>query len=304
MRTKRSARRIDARRNGAGRRHRGRPPLLLLILPAVLLLFGIAVGVGNCLRASLAAYEESKRLEQYIPPREEIITTAVGEIQAKHYKLNTSLPAGTALSVTVRAEDGTLQWHSATDKALGQPAQSSTDLAGKVAALHQNGSYLSACFAVTSQKEENRGVREIYESYEIALLRELADAGVDEIVLTDLDVTEQTVEEVQDFLYRIKTAIGTAPLGVALPYSTVSRTQSGVYLAAAVRSVCDFLLLDLRTDRIGANPDGDAYTPDEIFDLCQYDIHRFSMRLLLDKDTAYLCERAEERGIRNWQIAE
>ncbi len=292
-----------ARRTGTWKRRK--PPIPLFILLGVLLFTGLVVLCGNILAGKVEAYRESKRLEQYMPPKEELIHTDVPAIQASAYRLGASAARyGQALSATVRQKDGILLWNSATETAVGFASQNGTDLATALSDLHSDGKYVSLCFSAPAPSEEDIGIRDIREAYEIALLREVAQAGADEIVLTDLYITEQNITAVKDFLYRVKIAIGDCPLGVSLSYDAVSRTQNGVYLAAAVRSVSDFLLLDLRVSGIGVKPDGTPYTYDEIFDLCQYDINRFSMRLLLDKETAELTETAEQRGIENWQITD
>lgn len=210
------------------------------------------------------------------------------------------------LSVCLRGSDGSLTYSSSVASLMGAAADESLKaLSEHVEYIHGCGGRVCAYFYVTSFGEADEYLRELYMDYEVALINEAARSGVDDIMLVGLGVAESSIGEIEEYVSRAAYASENAALGVILPESVVSAADNGEYLAARVRSVCDYIALDLRSLDVNSADiaEGEETSALEAFLMKnEYYIEAYRMRIVLSKENSSLYDDIKALGVKNIQI--
>lgn len=211
----------------------------------------------------------------------------------------------TDFSVCLRASDGSLTYNTEYDVSFGEQIPEGVSALSKYTTyIHESGGYVCAYFHVISFTVEDEQLREIYKAHELALLAEAARNGADEIMLVGLDVGEDNIDEIEEFVSDAASAAGTAVLGVLIAPETFKLTEQGVYYAARLRAVCDFAALDLRAlpDNADSVEVGEISQLEQMLDEMEYYISSYSMRIVLSNDNSALYDAMRELGVANIQI--
>ncbi len=213
------------------------------------------------------------------------------------------------LSVKLRNSDGGLEYYSATAEALGFDSFDSEHLFSSVAeSAHSRDGYLCAYLYITSFRCEDAKLREVYKSYELSLISEAAEQGADDILLLGLEVFDESIDELEEFVARAAAAAGKAALGVAVSEDTLSLTDNEVYYAGRLRSACDYLALDLTHLSDGdtvkrETESGERLSPlEETLEKNEYYIKAYSLRLLFSEDSREVYRSASDCGVVNFQV--
>lgn len=270
----------------------------------------ISVGVGLLLGEKAAEHENAPKYDL----GSEIYYSGdktVKPVNARPYEFGdyAGLLTGigiTDFSVCLRAADGSLTYDSEYNIDFGkETAQGISPLSKYTEYIHENGGYVCAYFYVTSFDIEDEYMREIYKAYELALISEAARNGADEIMLVGLDVTDANIDEIERFVSDASCSAKTAVIGVLIPPETFKLTEESVYHAARLRSVCDFVALDLRSlpeDADEVNAEGEISLLDQAIGEMEYYVSSYSMRLVFSKENSALCDSAIALGVKNLQI--
>ncbi len=212
----------------------------------------------------------------------------------------------TDLSVCLRSSDGKLSYSSAVASLMGSaPDESKKPLEEYVEYIHNSGGRVCAYFHVSSFNESDKYLRELYKDYEIALVNEAARSGVHDILLVGLAVAQTSVDEIEAYVSRMSYAAEGATLGVLMPESAIMLQDDGEYLAARIRSVCDYIALDLRSLDEGAGivAEGEENSAlEELLTKNQYYIEAYRMRIVLSKENSSLYDDVKGLGVKNIQI--
>lgn len=212
----------------------------------------------------------------------------------------------TDFSVCLRASDGSLTYNTEYDVDLGEPTQEGVSALSKYTAyIHENGGRVCAYFYVTSFGFEDEYLREIHKAYELALISEAARNGADEIMLVGLDVTDANIDEIEEFVSNAAYSAKDVAVGVLIPPEKFKLIEEGVYHAARLRSVCDFVALDLRdlpVDAADIEADGEASLLDSTLEDMEYYISSYSMRIVFSNENSSLYDAAIDLGVENLQI--
>jgi len=175
---------------------------------------------------------------------------------------------------------------------------------------HIAGGRVCAYLYIGSFEIEDEYQREIRKAYEIALIRDAAESGADDILLMGLDVNSGNVAEIENFVVRAATAAGKTPLGVAVSIETLALNDREIYLAARLRGACDYLALELTHLKIS---DGESSGRDEngeplpsllektIADH-EYYIKSYPMRVLLPREHSRLYIPTLALGVTDMQV--
>ena len=154
-------------------------------------------------------------------------------------------------------------------------------------------------------------MREVYKSYEIAIIAEAARDGVDDILLVGIDVTANNIDEVEDFLARASIAAGKSVLGALISEQTLYMTEQEIYLAARMKDACDYIALDLsRVSHQGTEPSKDENgnpiksVLETSLDRAEYYIRSYSMRVVFARGNSALYKEAIALGVVNFQVVD
>ena len=209
----------------------------------------------------------------------------------------------TAASFELRDDNGSLLYTSVVASALGQVSASSLDIKELVDILAERDVYTVGCFESAAFSD---GITsEMYDvilSYETALVRELFEMGVDEILLTSLPVSDLSVSDALAYIGAIKDAVPEGScVGISIPHTMLSSDEIAQIMKELSLSA-DFVALDMS----GFEYD-DAYESMNSFvrENEMY-ISRYSMRILLGHSDAALLSRQIDalsaNAVYNWQI--
>ncbi len=233
----------------------------------------------------------------------------------------------TDLSFCLRDGDGELPYPielSAEKEGEGDTEPTEDTLAALVSSIHNAGGRACAYFHVTSFAVEDPYLRELQAAYEVALVNRAARVGVDEILLVGLTVAKENIDAVEAYVSRMSHGAEQALLGVLMAPEIFALSEKDIYLAARVRSVCDFMALDLRllpadadeimTDEAAGETASASESREESggFEACslldkmleenEYYIKAYRLRIVLDDENADLYDALKDAGVENLQI--
>ena len=128
---------------------------------------------------------------------------------------------------------------------------------------------------------------------------------MDEILLIGLDVNEDNIDEVQRYVSDMSFAAENAALGVLLTPEVFKSSEDHVYHASRIRSVCDFVALDLRDLPADEEiPEGGMGSFEKMISDMRFYIRSYNMRVVLSKNNSELYEEAKNLGVVSIQIVE
>ena len=207
------------------------------------------------------------------------------------------------LSVCLRASDGALTYASDVAALMGNESFSEfKKLSEYVEYVHSLGGRVCGYFYVNSFYQSDEYLRKLYEDYEIALINEAARSGVDDILLVGFAIADTSINAVEQYVSRAAFAAENSALGVLLQENLLSDEN---YLAARVRSVCDYIALDLRhydtevSDMSGEEQENAIFA---LLERNEYYIEAFEMRLVLSKENSHFYSLFKKLGVKNIQI--
>ncbi len=308
-------RRKQMRRSAAGR--------ILVVTASAVIIFILSILLGNYLRAKADALPARGDIPEQLLSGELPADTSDASrvsIMASHLPLapltddsaiaavveELTLGSREAVSLCLRDTDGNVHFRSSVAKALtGQEAAGGLDLPVLIPALRNAGIYSSAVFAVTSFAETDAVARELLRAFEISLAGEIGGAGVDEILLTGLPLTVDTLDTAIAFVDEIRAQLPDGVhLAVAVPHDIVASPAGSVLVKQLSRSA-DTVAIDLRT----LSQDGNtplAAAASALFSDASLYFSKYNMRVILPQtdDTTFteLRQILELNAIHNWQI--
>ncbi len=228
---------------------------------------------------------------------------AVGEKSAAEVADVFFATSYTAASFELRDEAGSLLYTSDVASALGQSSSSSLDIKELVSILEERDVYTVGCFASAAFAEGmTDGMYDVIISYETALVRELFEMGVDEILLTSVPVAADSMNGALEYVRAIKSALSDGDcVGISLPHTLLSDDGIAV-ITKELSAVADFMAIDMSgfvyEDIYEAT---DSFVRDnELY------ISRYGLRILLGHSDAADLSRGIDalsaNAVYNWQI--
>lgn len=212
-----------------------------------------------------------------------------------------------AVSLCLRDDAGNIWFRSQVAQNLTGQTASGVDLSLLLSALDAADIYASAVFGVTLFGEQDPVRRDLLRAYELSLAAEIGASGVEEILLTGLPLTVDTLDDVTAFLTELDALLpGTVQLAVAVP-ADVTRAAGGTVLIKQLSLACDTVALDLRALH---DTDADALYAAAcgIFADASLYFSKYNMRVLISPadDAAFSTFRQalEVNGIQNWQVVQ
>lgn len=299
-----------SRRTSSGGK-RSRAVIVIATVAAFLVLcFVVSVAVGLSLGKQADEYASSHRydleVEEYYSGNKRVKAVDAyvfyADSSIKSYILN----GVTDFSVALRGSEGELNFSSSIIPAEEGEVQR-PDLRELVDSIHSQGGYVCAYFYVVSMNIEDKYQRELHKAYEIALVNEAAESGVDEIMLVGIDTSDAGIEEAHRFVSDMAFAAEGASLGVLIPPEIFKLTEEGAYNAAIIRSVCDFVALDLRGVSCDEPEGADEETEGQLSSVLaemEFYVRSYNMRVVFSKENSALYDSAKKMGAVSIQIIE
>ena len=228
---------------------------------------------------------------------------AVGEKSAAEVADVFFATSYTAASFELRDDGGSLLYTSEVASALGQKSASSLDIKSLVSILSERDVYTVGCFESTAYTD---GVKDqmydVIVSYESALVRELFEMGVDEILLTSVPVSTGSVDGALEYVKAIKSSLPEGSrVGISLPY-TLLFDEGVAQVTKELSLAADFMAVDMSGfEYVDVYEDTNKFIRDnELY------ISRYGMRILLShSDAATLSSQINAlsaNAVYNWQI--
>ena len=132
--------------------------------------------------------------------------------------------------------------------------------------------YVCGAVTLSAFEEEEPLRRSVLLTYEEALIREIADSGIDEILLLGLPTSHEHRDEVYGFLEELGSYLTDTHLSVGTDLSGSTAEESKTLLTR-LSVLTDALVLDLREE--------DSASLSESLDRWQDTVTRYRMRILL-----------------------
>lgn len=292
--------------------HLGR---IIAILAAILLVTVLALVWGSYLKAEADARAAAAERGEWTLDPDTAVPVPVDVPDGRAMAIR---PQGNVGDILIAGEhdgvilplgglDGALHYISTVGETAHAPiSENAVSLPEDVARVQKRGLYVVCVFAVTCLNTEGTAESIYRQGLELALLREYAEAGMDEILLLGLpsgseEQDWQTVEflnELKELLQDLETP---PAIGVALPpvcFTTedvITGTETGKadpyagnMTPARILSACDSIAMDLR--------DRSSEEVAAILPRISYAYVRYSMRLLLDVNSPAVVEDALSHG--------
>ena len=310
---KRRMKRYSRRTRAAGKTSRV-PVVVLCVVIFLILSVSISVVIGILL--GKRADEVSSRPKfEFEKVQYQSGGKTVSSIEGYHFAKGASAADYYAqgirdFSFCLRYSDGTLAYSSTVAESLMIDAtDSDASLTRAVSRIKDEGGRACGYFYVTAFEEQNEGLRDVYLAYELSLIAEMAESGIDEILLLGIDVSDENIDSAAEFLARASLSAKNTAIGVALSLDTLRATENEVYFAARMKNACDFLALDLchltlsdAEDVIDKEGDTVKSTLETLIVQNEYYIRTYKLRLLFSKDHSQIYRSATELGVVDFQI--
>ena len=215
------------------------------------------------------------------------------------------------LSVCIRHKDGEIDYRfDIAEQYAFDTMDTAYSFSSLCTAAHNAKGRVCAYLYIGSFGINDEYEREIRKAYELALIREAAESGADDILLLGIDANADNIAEIEGFIAKASIAAGKTPLGVSVSIDTLALNDSEVYLAARLRGACDYLALDL-THLTLADGNGRGYDKngeripsvlEEALAAHEYYIKSYPMRVLLAKEHSKLYIPTLALGVTDMQI--
>lgn len=284
--------------------------IIVACVSFILLSVAISIAVGLALGERAEGYEESAQKLDISVKEHYSGDKKVRNVNAVAYQwgFGTSYYISQGISdfsVCLRDGDGFITYHSEVDVNIGgETDMGSRKLSQAVGDIRDGGGYVCGYIYSDAFDESDTYMREIKKAYELALIREAAEGGVNDILLVGIDAGEERVGEIESFLCRAADAAGEATLGILIDPETVKKDEDLVKRLAAA---CDFLALDLRGLSKRADLAESEDEPSELYstlDSMKYFVKVYSMRIVFSSANERLRESALELGVTGVQVIE
>lgn len=284
------------------------PPIAIVGIVLVCTVI-ITVIVGNLLDNWLddETYRDLTEGTPPLTPTEEIVKSNVRNVNAYPYLLGAkidSMIGQTSASVLINTPSGEIQYASPVAERYAIPVKSNAPLYQSMGELRYFVPYVCGIYYPQSFTETSADLRYAAIGEECALLREFVNSGGSEILMCDVEITQETLPGVLAYLKTVKQSLGSAALGIAIPYETVIASDNWELLSQ-LSEICDFMAIDFtdvpidesKTEDTGINTDAKEW-----LDTCDYFIKAYAMRPLFAQSQTTAISTAVTLMTPNFQV--
>lgn len=296
--------------------HIGR--IVAIVLAAVGVI-ALALVWGSVLKAKSDAYRSAEEagewtVEENVTP---VLPVSVPDVRARAIDVGESVgilrDRYSGVVLTLRDGEGHLTFASRVAATAGIPTADLPDLpdlSDELTRISRSEMYVIGTFAVTSFSEADAALAAYQRGLEMSLLRELAESGIDDILLTGLpagnDAADALTVAYLSELSALLSGLADRPaIGVSIPLSAfetedaediedaeAEETDAPVYggrlTPGRLLRACDYLAMDLR----GIDP----VTAEQNLPHLAYPYTRHALRLVLPREASELIDVSMSHG--------
>ena len=278
------------------------------MLIALLATVAVAIGLGAYLGRLADGYEKKPQYEisGNTSPASQAPAVTAPYFAYGDYLYGYINQGYTELSMSL-GDDDAPTFNSAAAAMVSGVECGQTDITEYARLMHKYEGLACGYFNSGAFEYSDAGERRIRAAYEVSLLGEAAASGIDDILILGIDVTEENVREVSEYLCDVKAALGDCSVGIAISVGTLLMTEDEVYIAARLKSACDFVALDLRYLDLSALESETGETGDalaEYLSELDYYLSAYYLRLVFSPENKSLFDRSQSLGLENLQVAE
>ena len=303
-----------SRRRSASPYKKSVAPIVISVVAFLILSLVISVSIGIALGKRAEREETGKKFDFSITEYNSN-GKRVSAVEAYHFPIDSS-PYDYVrqeiydLSVCVSNKNGELEYYFDVAEKMPLRENGERSFSTLCADAKDAGARVCAYLYVTSFEISDSHEREVVKAFEIALISEIARAGASDILLLGISVSEDNINEVEDFVAKAANASSSVQLGVAVSEDLLRLADNDVYHASRIRSACDYLALDLTHLK---ESDGESAETDEngnkkpglleqTLERNKYYIKSYPMRMLFSQSEFRIYHYAAEFGVENMQI--
>ncbi len=293
------------------KRKRGFSPYLIILFSALAAIV-FALILGNILKDKVEALPEPPKETEKLPTEEEPPTLDAKSINGipvtlknvtdnTYYSVLSQIPSGTtAVSLTLFDENGTPYYNSSVAAAFEKPRGDLT--LGRVFEAVGEEIYASVIFPSEALLNTENEKQAVLNAYEVSLIKELYEAGADDIIITlagDFPkVDDDFIARLSDMVYSLRHHCEGMRIGISLPPELATDGNNALALERLSKTV-DILALDLTECE-----SHESFT--HILSRASINILRREMRLLIrnanEKELLALTETLDKYEMRNRQV--
>ena len=212
----------------------------------------------------------------------------------------------TAVSLNLTDDTGILLYDSKTAQKLGYQTASDSriSLSSIVTKAESRGIYTGAYITLNSFGESDAKVRSAKLAYEAAIVCEIAEAGIDDVIVRCPGISAEYIDELVRFAESIKNINSDAQVGIALTRELLEMPDASLYVEKLVTAF-NFTALDLTGN---GDSEVSAYVEESLSGPnVRYYILRYNTRILLpytedEEARGQLEALLASNSINNWQI--
>lgn len=280
-------------------------PIVLVVIVSLCAVTAAAVGLGAYLRHKAESYEPAEREDAYdstpVTVRGEEVTAPLYSYESSVYSVISK--GYTALSMSLGDADN-VTFESEVAKVMSDTVAGDVELSAYTSSVKAYGGRACGYFVSKAFECDDENVREVKKAYEIALMREAVSMGIDDILILGINVTQGNLDEVTEYMRMMHDATGECSVGISVSAGVMELTGQGIYIAAALKTACDFVAIDMRELDFTRLDDGDGDVPRDLGEYLQglkYYISSYSARLIFSDKNTDLFDEARRLGYRNIQ---
>ncbi len=292
--------------------HIGRVVAVVLVVVGIITL---ALVWGSILKAKSDAYRAAEEagewtVEENATP---VLPVNVPDVRARTIDVGESVgilrDRYSGVVLTLRDGEGKLTFSSRVAATAGIPASDLPDLADELTRISRSELYVIGTFAVTSFSVADAALAAYQRGLEMALLRELAESGIDDILLTGLPVGNDAADALAvaylNELSALLADMADRPaIGVSIPLSAFETEDTennedaeeeadapvygGRLTPGRILRACDYISMDLRGIELT--------TAVELLPHLAYPYTRYALRLVLPREATDLIASAASHG--------
>lgn len=297
--------------NAPSKRKAGFSPYLIILFAALAAVI-FALILGNALKDKVDSLTEPPIGSESSPTDDPLPTLNAQTINGipvtlknvtdnTYHSVLSQIPSDTsAVSLTLFSESGAPYYYSSVASAFGNPTGELT-LSRVFEAVGED-IYASVIFPSSALCNADEEKRAVITAYEVSMIKELYDAGADDVIITLPDdfqaMDELFIEALSDMMYSLRRHCEQLRVGVSLPAELAIDTAHAIELEKLSKTV-DILALDLTW----------CESNEELADTvstASINILRREMRLLIknanEKELLALSELLDSYGMYNRQV--
>ncbi len=282
---------------------------VVVVVLSVAAIFGIAVGLGAYLKHKAESYEPKKdyEFEDNAPPASDgAEAVCAPSFTYGDYLYGFFQKGYTELSLSLGTAENPA-FASNVAQSMAGAVCGDIKLEEYSSLIHKYEGRACGYFLSSAFECEDENLRRVKKAYEIALLSEAAKSGIDDILILGITVTEKNSDEVAKYLSELNSVADNCSIGIAINTGTLLLTENEIYIAAKLKSACDFVALDLRNLDFSGVSESDSSAPADLAQYLndiKYYLSSYSLRLVFSGANEKLFNEAGKLGFTNLQVVE